>query len=171
MINKIIQISRYLLFTLINLVIYGFVLYGVFLWLSAYSFLCAYLGNLALIISILAADEYTFKILQSEKFVTRMKKEKNPDENYRFLQLGLDSVGSFKSDLYLFYVFILIGSQIIEFNPALVGENLGNFILANNYSILLLIAFDMLIRQFSNDRKKTKKILAKLKESLTYNQD
>jgi hypothetical protein len=71
---------------------------------------------------------------------------------------------SFKTLIYLLYLFILIASQIIDFNPDLIGENLVNFIQANNYSILFLLAFDTLIGQFSKDKERMKKIAEKLKE-------
>ena len=168
--KKLKQITTYTLFSFITNVVYGFILYFVFTWLSGYSQLYAYMGNLVLIIAVLAMDEYTLKMLQSEKFVTKLKQEKDPEKSYRFIQQALNNIGSFKADLYLFYVIVLVVSQVVQFYPTLVGENLVNFILANNYSILFLIAFDALIGQFSKDRTKMKNILEKLKQSLDENQ-
>ena len=85
--------------------------------------------------------------------------------------MQLDSFVSFKTVLYMFYIFILIFSQIIDFYPALVGENIGNFISANSYSILLLIALDQVIGQFSKDRERVGKISEKLKKDLVENQE
>ena len=171
MLSKIRQISNYLLFTLLFIAIYGSVLYFPFKWLSAYSHLYAFLGNFALIVIILAADELTLKMLQSEEFVMQMRKKKDTEKIYHSLQKVFGNIISFKTGLYLFYVLILIGSLIIELDPTLVGENLGDFIHANNYSILLLIALDMLIGQFSKDRERMKKIPEKLKISLTEKQE
>ncbi|MCL2146903.1 MAG: hypothetical protein FWH52_03750 [Synergistaceae bacterium] len=158
---------RTFLFSLIYIAIYGFVSYSVFTWLFEYSRLFAYLGNLALIIIVLAMDELTLKMIQSEKYITQiMKDENDPREKFNSLQMGLNNSFSFKTDLHLFYVFILIASQIIELYPTLVGEKLGNFIFANNYSILLLIAFDTLVSQFSKDRERIDKILELFKKSM-----
>ncbi|MGL4670359.1 MAG: hypothetical protein ACRCVG_07210 [Methanobacteriaceae archaeon] len=110
-------------------------------------------------------------MIQSKDIVTGLMKEKDMEKSYNSIQGLIDSAISFKTELYLFYVFILIFSQIIDFSPELVSEDLANFILANSYSILLLIAFDRIIQNFSNDRKRMKKISANLKKSLSENQD
>jgi lipopolysaccharide/colanic/teichoic acid biosynthesis glycosyltransferase len=191
MLNKIKKISKYLFFTLITIAIYGLILYLIFTWLIGYSLPLAYLGNLAFMIVILVLDERLIKIFQSEeyakKFAMRVKKEIDKDEdknkdkdkekgkkkenNYQLIQRHLDSAVSFKTDLYLFYIFLLVASQIIDFNSALVSENLGNFILANNYSILFLIALDMLVGQYSKDRKRTQRIAENLAKYMDENQD
>ena len=96
----------------------------------------------------------------------QLKKEKDAEKNYRLIQWIMDSFVSFKTILYLFYVVILIVSQVISINPTLVGENISNFIMANNYSILFLIAFDMLLSQFTKDKERMKEISENLKKSL-----
>jgi len=156
-----------MLSSLVFVVVYGIIVYFVFVWLAKYSMLYAYFGNLALILLLLAIDEYMLKLLQSKDYFERLLKEKKWEEIYGYIQKSI----SFKTELYFFYVLILIFSQILEFYPTLVGENLGSFILANNYSILLLVALDMLIQQYSKDRKRMKKITDELKKSLTENQD
>ena len=166
MLNKIKQISGYVFFSLLSIITYWFILYFLFKWLIGYSLLHAYFGNLALILLILAIDESMQKTLHTERFITQMKQEKDPEKSYRSLKWALENFGSFKADLYLFYVFLLIGSQIIDLSPTLVSEDLGNFILSNNYSILILIAFDMLIGQFAKDRKNARKALARVRKSL-----
>ena len=169
--NKIRKIIKYLLYILWSNVIYGFIVYYVFTWLGGYSLLCAYLGNLALIIAGLAMDEYLHKFLQSKKLIAELKEEKDSKKNFSFVQWIMNSFVSFKTILYLFYVFILIFSQVIIFHPVSVGDNIKNFISANEYTILFLIALDTLIRQFSSDRKRMKKIAEKLEKSLTENQN
>ena len=156
-----------MLSSLVFVVVYGIIVYFVFVWLAKYSMLYAYFGNLVLILLLLAIDEYMLKLLQSKDYFERLLKEKKWEEIYGYIQKSI----SFKTELYFFYVLILIFSQILEFYPTLVGENLGSFILANNYSILLLVALDMLIQQYSKDRKRMKKITDELKKSLTENQD
>ena len=169
--NKARQISKHLLYIIGSNVIYGLVVYYAFTWLSGYSLLYAYLGNLTLIAFGLAIDEYTQKMLQSKKLVMQLKEDKHREKNYRLVQWITDSFISFKTILYLFYVIILITSQIISFNPTLLSENVRNFISANSYSILFLIALDRLIVQFFDDKKKMKKVAENLKKSLAENQD
>ena len=166
MADKVKRICRFVLFFIYSNVIYGLIVFFVFTWLSKYSLLLGYLGNLVLIILGLMLDAYLHRLLQSNKLVQEIKKEKNPEKGYHFIQLVLDNYVSFKTSLYLFYLIVLIFSQIIVFYPTLFGENISNFIQANNYSILFLIALDMLVNQFSNDRNKLKTIGEKLKKSM-----
>ena len=161
-------IFKYILYFLFGSLIYGVVLFLVYTQLAGYSLLLAYFGNLALIIIALAADNYTFKIydtaMQTRKHVEEFRKS-------RFLRFQLDSYISYKTTLYIFYIFILFFSQIISTNTVLLNEYLMNFISANEYSILLLIAVDLLIRQFSRDREKSNEYREKIEKYLAENQD
>ena len=69
MLNKTQQISKYILYEILGNVVYGLVLYYVFTWLAGYSFIYAYLWNVALIILGLAIDEYAKKMFQSKKLI------------------------------------------------------------------------------------------------------
>ena len=171
MLDRIKQIGKRLLAYLVYIAIYGFVLYCIFTWLASYSLLFAYFGNLALIIIAITLDELMLKRIQSEKFVIYVKKLKDPEKSYRSVRRNLDTSVSLKTDLYVFYILVLIASQIIVFYPALVSEEIGNFIQANNYSILFLIAFDALARQFSKDRERIKKITEEFEKEFNENQD
>ena len=171
MLKGIKQISQQLLVSFLTIVIYGIILYFVCTWLAGYSLLYAYLGNLALIIIVLAFDELTLKTFQSEKRVTQIMSREDAEKAHRRVQLGLDNAVSFKTELYLFYVLILIFTQIIDLTPILVGENLGTFFHINGYSIVLLLAFDMFIGQLSKDKERLKKISEKFKKYFTENQD
>ena len=165
------QIIKPVITTLLSLAIFGFALYYLTIRLAGYSNLYALLGNLALIVLVLAVDTLSIKSLQSEKIIVRMKKEKDPEKSFRILKRGLNASVSFKTDLYLLYVIILVASQVIEFYPAFAGEDLRNFVNTNSYSILLLVAFDSLIGRFSKDREDIKNALAKLEKTWTENQD
>jgi len=112
-----------------------------------------------------------YKFYESKKLVAMLTKEKDIEKNYRLIRLQLDSFVSFKTVLYIFYIFILVFSQILDFYPELIGGNIGNFVNANSYSILLLIAFDQVIGQFSKDRERTAKISSKLEKELFENQN
>ena len=169
--NTMRKIGKYSVYFLWSNLIYGLIVYHVFTWLSGRSLLYAYFENLALIIVGLCIDEYMQRALQSEKLVVELKAEKDGEKNARFVRWITDSFISFKTSLYLFYVVILIFSQIIRFDPTLVGENMGAFINANDYSILVLIALDTLIKQFSSDRDRMKVISENLVKALGKDQD
>ena len=173
MLNRIKKIGRHLLYAVFSNIIYGLILYHVCTWLAGYSLLYAYLGNLVLIIAGLALDELIYKMYRSKNLVVQLKKEKDIEKNYRLIQWHMDSFVSFKAVLYLFYIVVLVFSQIIEFSPApnLVGEDLGNFILTTQYSIVLLVALDMLIGQFAKDKEKMSKTIAEFKKNFTESQD
>ena len=165
--KKIKKIIKNVLYALFSNVIYSFILYYTYTWLAGYSLIYAYLGNLALIIIALVIDELILKSIQSEiqskKIVTQIDKDVS--------LLFMDVFISFKTVLYMVYIFILILSPIIVFNPTLLNEGLRNFIAANEYSILILIAVDMLIQTFSKDSKRIKKISTELKKYLNENQN
>jgi hypothetical protein len=99
--------------------------------------------------------------MRSDKTIMLMKDKFGSEKTVSMLTGGFIT---FKTLIYLLYMFILIASQVIDFNPDLLSDNLVNFIQANNYSILFLLAFDTLIRQISKDRERMKKIAKKLKE-------
>ena len=164
--EKINRIGKYLIYLLWSNIAYGLMVYFVFTWLSGYSLLYGYVGNLALITIGLIWDSRIYKFLRSNKMAALIMKEKNPEQSYRFF-IGLtESFISFKTALYLFYIFILIFSQVLTFDPSLANEKITDFIKANNYSILVLLALDYLIIQFSTDREKMNEVSEKLKQSL-----
>jgi len=171
MFNKIKKITKHLLYAIASNVLYGFAVYYIYVSLVGQSLLYVYVVNLALIVLFLALDEGTLKMWESKKIVMQLKKEKDIKKSYRYIQLYFDAFVSFKTILYLFYIFVLIAAQIIDFYPAATNENLMNFVYANNYSILLLVAADQLAGQFSKDRGRIKKISAKIKKDLTESQE
>ncbi|MCL2150047.1 MAG: hypothetical protein FWH51_03840 [Dehalococcoidia bacterium] len=164
--NRIKQIGMSLLSSLLSIAVYGIGLYFLTTWLAGFSLLLAYLANLVIIILGLTVDELGIRTYQSEKYVMRMKQEKDVEKSVSYLQRGLNIAVSFKTDLYLFYIFVLIVSQIIDFNPTLADEVFGNFIRIASHGILLLIALDMLIGQFTKDRGRMKELSAKLRKEI-----
>ena len=166
--NRIKQINKYLILDVVGMIVYGLILYFGFALLAGLSLLCAYLWNFVLIILAISFDVYTEKMLKSVKTMMMLKKEYGTEKAYSMITGGFVS---FKTLIYLFYLIILVISQIISFSPALFGENLVNFIAANNYSILFLLAFDTFIGQFSKDREKKKKHLEILKGHFAENDD
>ena len=164
--GKIGRAVKYIFTTLLANAIFGVILYFGFIWLSGFSLLLAYLWNILLIVLILYMDEQTLKSMESEKFIQKVKKEKDPGKVVYHIDKTMKNCGSFKTDLYMFYIFILVISQLIELDPSLLGENLRYFIGANSYSILLLIAFDTFVNQFKKDRVVMDGIAAKLKKAV-----
>ena len=158
MLNKIVIIIKHLIYAIISNILYGLAVFFLYKSLVGHSLLYVYIVNIALILIFLALDDTALNVWNSKKFILEIKKDKDIDKSYRYIQLYFDSFVSFKTILYLFYIFIVIVAQIIEFYPTLINKDLENFIIANRYSILLLIAFDQLILQFSNDKEKIKKI-------------
>lgn len=168
MINGIKKINKYLIYDIFGMVIYGLILYFGFIWLAKFALVYACLWNFCLIILALAFDGYTNRMMQSDDIIMMFKKKYDVKKAYHMIMGGFIT---FKTLLYLLYIFILIISQIIEFTPTLVSENLSNFIHANNYSILFLLAFDTLVAQFSKDKERIQKISTKFKEYMSENQD
>ena len=127
----------------------------------------AYFGNLTLIVLALVVDEIILKsyhsMIRSEKYAEQLVKDP-------FFRFSLDAFVSFKTILYLFYILILIVSQMAEFNPTMLSGDLESFISANKYSILLLIAVDRLISQFPKDREKIAVLSAEIKKRSTKDQ-
>jgi len=164
--GRIKRIFNYALYILFADALYGVVLYLVYSWLSGYSLIFAYLANLVLIIFALASDSITFKI-----YDTAMLSKDNAKEfrKSRFMRFQMEAFVSYKTALYLFYILILFFSQIINSYPTLINENLKNFVSANEYSILILIAVDLLARQFLKDRETSKEFKEKVEKYLAEN--
>ncbi|MCL2757633.1 MAG: hypothetical protein FWD43_06110 [Coriobacteriia bacterium] len=162
MLKKLIKIIKYVLFLLLSTTLYGLAMYFVYTWLVGYSLLLAYLGNLILIIIALVWDESNFKLYDS---LVKSKDALKELKNSRYFRWILDSFISFKAALYLFYVLIMVFSQIINAYPTLAYESLASFIAANEYSILLLIAVDLFSGQFVKDRKRMSSVLERFEKA------
>ncbi|GHU65574.1 hypothetical protein AGMMS49983_13490 [Clostridia bacterium] len=170
MLKKIRQRGKYIVTELIGAVIYVGILYFVSTWLAGYSLLAAYFGNLALMILFFGLEELSIRALESKGLPKKLSEGKDREKLYRDIKAFENNI-SFKTMLYIVYVFILIFSQIIDTYPAFAGNDFSNFILSNNYSILLLIALDMLLGQISKERARMKNLSEKLKSSFTEEQD
>ena len=158
MLNKIKRASKYILYAIFTNIIFGLIYYFLFSWLVGYSLLYAYLGCLALIIIGLILDYHLKNSLVSKKTVETLNKldEKDKKSNYRLLQLVMDSFVSFKTILFVFYIFVLVASQVITIDPTLASVKFNNFIAANSYGLVLVIAFYMIVEQFPKDRQEMK---------------
>ena len=163
-----------LLYAVLSNGIFGAIIFFTYTWLARYSVLYAYLGNLLLIIIGLIMDEHMIKSFQSKKLamqINQIKKAKDRESNYRLIKGILNSFVSFKTVLYTLYILILILAQVIDSYPTLFSEDMRSFILANNYSILIIVAFDLALGEFLRDRKKSKDTLRVLDDNLNEGQD
>jgi hypothetical protein len=174
MFRKLLKKSKFILLELLFAAVYGVALYFLFTWLAGYSLLYAYFGSLALMIILIMAEEYSIKLVQSDDILKRISEQaaqKGREDFYRSYADGFTSNVSIRMTLYMFYVFILVFSKIVEYYPALVNESIGAFILENNFSILMLIALDRLFSQAAKDRERMIKAAAKYKEYFPEKQD
>ena len=151
MLDKIKKIRKYILYIIFTNTLFGIIYFLVFNSLVKYSLLWAYLGCLGLIVFGLVIDKSLIKFLAVEGL--NKLSEKELKQNKKTILWLTESFVSFKTVLFVFYFFILIISQIINIVPSLVGEAFSKFILANSSGIVLIIAFDRIINQFSKDRK------------------
>jgi len=171
MLDRLRRISKHIAFAVISNVLYGFIVYFVYRQLVGYSLMYVYIVTIILIIIALLGDEMGVKVIESKLTIDSIKKDKNVESAYKQVQWFFDSWVSFKTVLYVFYIFILIASQIIKFEPDLVGGSLKNFIIANEYSILILVAYDQLTSQFSKDRDRIDKVAEKVKKAVFETKD
>ena len=155
MLKKIKQARKYVLYALVSNVLFGILYYCVFSWLSGFSLLYAYIGSLVLIFAGLWVDKYMMATISSQKLLAEIRRLNAADQvkNIRLLRWLVDSFVSFKTILFTFYLFVLIISQIVILDPFLVSAKLNDFLTANSYGIVLLIAIDMIIMQFGQDRR------------------
>ena len=150
--------GKYFVYALFTNIIFGAIYYLVFWWLVRYSLLFAYLGCLVLIFIGLWLDKQTLKYIMSDKMVTELKKMAEADQkkNLNLIKWILDSYVSFKTILFIFYFVIIIVSQVINIAPDFVGKDVSNFVMANSYGIVLLLAWDRIRGQFAKDRGEMK---------------
>lgn len=169
MTNRIRQVGRHALYVIVSNTVFGLVYYVTFTWLIGYSLLYAYAGSLALIVLGIQLDRPVRKAVRPEAVMADLSKlkEKDREKNYRLVQWFIASFVSFKTVLFVFYFLILVVSQVINIAPDLAGAKLSNFVLANNYGIVLLIAFDRIAGQFAKDRKEMAEVSAALQKSWT----
>jgi hypothetical protein len=164
MIKKILKRSRYIFFELLGAVVYGIILYYFFTYFAEISLLHAYFGSLALMIFLIVIEECSMRLFESDRYLKKLSERKRAEKYISSNVERFNYTFSVKTSLYLFYVFLLIFSKVIEYNPALVSEDINAFILANNYSILLLIALDRFVGQSAKDRERYNKLTEKIKK-------
>ena len=114
---------------------------------AARSMIAATVFNSALIIVFLIEDRI------GDYFMDRQK-VKAPNEKQNIFMRGLKSYFnsvSFKTALYLFYIFILICSAIDNVDPDFFNHYFSLYLLTVEYGILVLVAVDTFLGQFFKD--------------------
>jgi len=120
---------------------------------------------MVMIILSLTLDSIIHGVLQSKDFVLTKK-------NYRFARfMYMDSYVSFRTTVYLFYIIILVVSQVLSFIPTPVNEDIEKFTTTIEYGIILVIAFDALIASVFKDMDRIVRISAKFRDYLSDKKD
>ena len=147
--------GKYFIYALFTNIIFGAIYYLVFWWLIRYSLLYAYFGCLLLIFIGLWLDKQTLEYITSDKLIVELKGMTQVDKkkNSSLIKWIFKSYVSFKTILFIFYFVIIIVSQIINIAPDFVGKDISNFVMANSYGIVLLLAWDRIKGQFAKDRE------------------
>lgn len=161
--QKIRKIGGYAFYIIISNTLYGMILFFTVTFLLQYSELYAYIANLTFIILGLLLDRFlVYKSYQPKKLAEKIKSLKKVEDrnlNDHIVRWHLTYFVSFKTSLFFFYIFILLFSQLIKFNPELVSLQMGGFINSIDYSVIILLAFKDFSEEFANDRNRMKPIL------------
>ena len=111
------------------------------------SMIAATVNNFAMIIVFIIEDKI------SDYFTNKRKTDeqsKNQNIVKKILIAYFNSV-SFKTALYLFYIFILVCSAIDSVAPGFFNDDFSLYLLTVEYGILVLIAADTFLGQFFKD--------------------
>ena len=164
MLNKISLIAKYAGVAILGAVTYGYVAYAfIYLQLAGGSMLYAYLWNMAFIIAMLILDKIIHSKMQSRDFLITKK------SRLFWLWMHVENFVSFKSTIYLFYIFILVISRVSTINPKLISADFRNFVLSIEYGLVLVVAFDKLTEHIFKDIKRVKVVSAKFRIYRTEN--
>lgn len=173
--NKLKRMGQYLAFFLLSNTLYGTLLYLTVTNLAKISLLYAYLGNLALIFLGLALDTFILRKSASTKALSAqlrtIKNAKEKEQALRQIRWYFRHWMSFKTSLFLFYIAVLLLSQILRFYPGLVGEEFATFISTIDYSILVLLAFKDFGEEFAKDKDNAKKLSEEFEACLAEQQE
>ncbi|MCL2568069.1 MAG: hypothetical protein FWE12_01350 [Oscillospiraceae bacterium] len=156
--NKAVQLLLYILSALATSALYGlFAFFVIYRGLAGGELLRAYIWNIVCIIALLLLDKIT----------EEMEVPKGPaltrKANSMRRMLYAASFISFKTTLYFFYIFVLIVSRVSILEPGLFIPEFQRFVLAIEYCLILLVAFDKFIEYLLKDDKRIQRIFKKMK--------
>ncbi|MCL2171805.1 MAG: hypothetical protein FWB71_06570 [Defluviitaleaceae bacterium] len=146
---------------IITAALYGlfayFVIYGI---LAGGSSVRAYLFNLLSICIILIADVYFNRAIGRRDFFTRSRGRIRSGARRI---LCFMHIVSFKTGLYLFYLFMLIISRLSILSPELLDPYMRTFVYSVEYGILLLLPLDKFIELIAKDNSRLDILLNRIK--------
>jgi len=163
--SKTTKFILYALYSVFTAIAYGYVMFAIFVRLTQrldnFSMLHAYIVNLFVILVMLIADK-----LINDYLLTKYEPRRRNGFFTRFLYW--ESLVSFKTTLYLFYIFILIISRVLTLEPRLMfNETFYGFVLSIEYGLILVVVFDKFIDHLMKDFTRIKIIAEKLRGTFT----
>ena len=118
----------------------------------------AYVFNMIVLVFLLLTEKLTDKLMVLRIYLARNKFTRI----VRAIFLPKIGLVSFKSGLYLFYLFVLIYSKVLQLDPSLeVSSSFEIYVVSMEYGLVLLIAADMFIKQLFIDNKRIEDIKEK----------
>ena len=156
MANKTIPIITYLVYSIFSATVYGiFAFFVIYRGLAGEVMMNAYLWNILFIIGFLVLDKFVNDVLLSKELVITKK-----------IYLAMTLVHtvtfiSYKTTLYLFYIFVLIASRVSLLSPELVADDFRNFVLSIEYCLILVVVFDKFIEYLIKEDVRIKRISTK----------
>jgi len=116
----------------------------------------AYMYNLFAIVFVLLIEKFTCKLIYLRRYMRRSR-------FLRFLRACLlpkYGIISFKTGLYLYYVFMMFYSLILQHSPDIeVSTTFQYYVVAMDYGIFMLLSVDLLFKQIKFDNAKICEII------------
>jgi len=158
--------GRYTAFTLYALLIaasYGYTAFiGIYPLIEAGLIFEAYLVNLVMMVFMLIFYKLIAKLL----FLRKVLSKNTFTKILRAVIVPKIAFMSFKAGLYLFNIFVLIASKVIQLNPyAYHLDGFALYLVSMEYSLILLMSIDIFIKQIGADSRKIAEIDAAEKEA------
>ena len=147
--------------TLITAVLYGlFAYFFIYRMLAGRRSVTAYAINLFFIVVILLVDKYIHVKMDRKEFLVA---DRGRLRNISAKVLFYCHFVSFKTGLYLFYLFMLVVSRLSTLEPGMIDPDLRTFILSVEYGILLLLPLDKFLELLMKDNTRMKTVLGRLR--------
>jgi hypothetical protein len=156
--SKIKILCSYLLrcfWIFVGAVIFGAVTFSIIWRLSGESMTIAYILNGLTIVVIIVEDKLRLNYLYKRK--KKPFRNKIISDLFDFIVVDKHDLSSMKTSLYLFYIFALVSSHMLNINPYLeVSDSVRNYFATVEYGLVILLAVDTLVGQFIKDGKHIK---------------
>ena len=148
--KTILRYMLYIFYAALGAATYGYITYTTIypLLLDGY-ILAAHIANMLFILLILGSDKL-------EHYIIR-KIYSKPRKRWIITTLRITFLGhiSFKTGVYLFYIFILVASMLLQSEISMIfSSSFANYISTMDYGILFLIATDVFIKHLKIDVKR-----------------